>query len=183
MEKYQRWNKNIQYVIYRNTKQTFNSIRDEYTSRLQSQLSSQGFIISFLLEHPLKQLNSLCSKTQRKLHANIFNFSIKYLNNTLATRKNPCLRGLSTTSDCFFCLQPESLLHIVAGCKTCLDQGRYTWQHNSALSFIVQKLQSIKSAKLYADLPGYVSPCTITGNSFRPEIILSTADNILYIIE
>ena len=146
-------------------------------------LPSQGFIISFLLEHSLKQLNSLWSKTQSKLPANIFKFSIKYLKNTLATRKNLHVWGLSATSDCSFCLQPESLLHIVAGCKTYLDQGRYTWRHNSALSFIAQTLQSIKSAKLYADLPGYLSPCSISGDSLRPDIILSTADNVLYIIE
>ena len=41
----------------------------------------------------------------------------------------------------------------------------------------------MKSVKLYADLPGYLSPCTITGDSLRPNIILSTADNVLYIIE
>ena len=174
---------NIQYDIYRNTKQTLKSIRDEHTSRLRSQLPSQGFIISFLLEHSLKQLNSLWSKAQSKLPANIFNFSIKYLNNTLATRKNLHLWGLSAAPDCSFCLQPESLLHIVAGCKTYLEQGRYTWRHNSALSFIAQTLQSINSAKLYVDLPGYLSPCTITGDSLRPDIILSTADNVLYILE
>ena len=79
---------NIQYHIYRNTKRTLKSIRDEHTSRLRSLLPSQRFIISFLLEHSLKQLNLLWSKAQSKLPANIFNFSIKYLNNTLATRKN-----------------------------------------------------------------------------------------------
>ena len=51
------------------------------------------------------------------------------------------------------------------------------------LSFIAQTLQSINSAKLYVDLPGYLSPCTITGDSLRPDIILSTADNVLYILE
>ena len=39
------------------------------------------------------------------------------------------------------------------------------------------------SAKLYADLPGYLYPCTITGDSLHPDIILSTANNVLYIIE
>ena len=33
------------------------------------------------------------------------------------------------------------------------------------------------------DLPGYLSPCTITGDSLHPDILLATADNILYIIE
>ena len=54
-----------------------------------------------------------------------------------------------------------------------LDQGHYTWWGNSALSFMAQTLQSIMSAKVVANLPGYLSPCTITG----------AADNILYIIE
>ena len=80
---------NIQYDVYKNTKQVLKSIRNEHTNRLQSHLPSQGFIITFLLDHSLHKLNSLWSKAQSKLPANIFNFSIKYLNNTLATRKKP----------------------------------------------------------------------------------------------
>ena len=174
---------NIQYDVYKNTKQILKSIRTEHTERLKTELPSQGFIISFLLVHSLKNLNSLWSRAQSKLPANIFNFTIKYLNNTLATRKNLYLWGLSNTSDCSFCLQPESLLHIVAGCKTYLDQGRFTWRHNSALRFLAQTFQSVNSSKLYADLPGYLSPCIITGDSLRPDMLLSTADNRLYIIE
>ena len=97
--------------------------------------------------------------------------------------KNLHLWSLSATSYCSFCLQPESLLHVVAGCKKCLDEGRYTWWHSSALSFTPQTLQSIKSAKLYADLPGYLSPCSITDGKLCPDIILATTDNVLYIIE
>jgi len=122
------------------------------------------------------------SRAQSKLPANIFNFTIKCLNNTPATRKNLYLWGLSNTSDCSFCLQPETLLHIVAGCKTYLDQGCFTWRHNSALRFLAQTLQSVNSSKLYVDLPGYLSPCIIMGDSLRPDMILSTADK-LYIIE
>ena len=135
-------------------------------------------IISFLLAHSLKNLNSLWSRAQSKLSANIFNFTIKYLNKTLVTRKNLYLCGLSNISDCSFCLQPESLLHIVAGCKTYLDQGRFTWRHNSALRFLAQTFQSVNSSKLYFDLPGYLSLCIITGDSLRPDMILSTADNL-----
>ena len=145
-------------------------------------MPSQGFIISSLLAHSPKNLNSLWSWAQSKLPPNIFTFTIKYLNNTLATRKNLYLWGLSNTSDCSFCLQPESLLHIVACCKTYLDQGRFTWRHNSALRFLAQTFQSVNSSKLYVHLPSYLSPCIITGDSLRPDMILSTADK-LYIIE
>ena len=53
----------IQYDVYRNKKQALKSIRSEHTSRLQTQLPSQEFIISFLLEHTLRKLNSLWSNT------------------------------------------------------------------------------------------------------------------------
>ena len=155
---------------------------------LQTQLKSQGFIISFILENALKNLNSLWSKAHSKLPANIFNFSIKYLNNTLPTRKNLHLWNLSTISDCSFCLQPESLLHVVAGCCCCRLQNvskrrAFYLRRNSALKFLAQTLQSIRSAKLYVDFAGYLSPCIITGDRLRPDILFSTADNILYIIE
>ena len=168
----------VLYDIYSNTKQVLKSIRGEDTSRLQTQLKSQGFIISFLLDHSLQKLTSLWSKAQSKLPANIFNSTIKYLNNTLATRKN-----LSATSDCSFCLQPESLLNNFPGCNTYLTEGRFTWRHNSALKFLAETVQTIQYTKLYVNLPGYLSPCIVTGNSLRPDILPSTADNIMYIIE
>ena len=113
-------------------------------------LPSQEFLISFLLDHFLKKFHSLWSKTQSKLPTNIFNFTIKYLNNTLATRKNLYQWNLSSTSDCSSCTQPESLLHVFAGCKAYLDQGRFTWRHNSALTFL------LKLFTLY-NLPNFTS--------------------------
>ena len=44
-------------------------------------------------------------------------------------------------------------------------------------------LKDIKDAFLFVDLPGFLSPCIITGEQFRPDMLLSTATNILYIIE
>ena len=68
---------NIQYDVYKNTKQILKSIRTEHTERLKTELPSQGFIISFFLVHSLINLNSLWSRAQSKLPANIFNFTIK----------------------------------------------------------------------------------------------------------
>ena len=118
---------NIQYDTYRNTKQVLKAIRQNHTEKLSSHLTSQGFIITFSLNHSLQAANSLWSTAQSKLPKNIFNFTVRYLNNTLATPKNLTLWSLSKTSDCFFCLQPESLLHVVAGCTTYLNEGRFTW--------------------------------------------------------
>ena len=109
---------------------------------------------------------------------NIFNFTIRYLNNTLATQKN-----LSKTSDCSFCFLPETLLHVVAGCKTNLEEGRYTWRHNSALNILAQSFKAIPNCSLYVDLSGYLSPSIITGDSFLPDLLLVTSDHRLFILE
>ncbi|CAB4017371.1 Hypothetical predicted protein [Paramuricea clavata] len=59
----------------------------------------------------------------------------------------------------------KSLLHVVAGCKTYLNEGRFTWRHDSVLNFIASILKSVNHCNLYADLPGYISPSVITGES------------------
>ena len=42
---------NLQYDSYKNTKHVLKMVRHEHTGKLQSQLQSQGFIITFLLNH------------------------------------------------------------------------------------------------------------------------------------
>ena len=174
---------NVQYHSYKNTKQILKAARQQHTEKLRSQLTSQGFIISFLLEHSMKSLNSLWSSAQSKLPKNIFNFSIRYLNNTLANRVSLYKWKLSQSSDCSFCTCPESLLHVVSGCKSYLEEGRYTWRHNSALRFVASTLQSVRNSSLYVDLPGFLSPCIITGDQLRPDMLLSIGKTTLYVIE
>ena len=173
----------VQCDTYKNTKRVLKSIRADHICRLQTQLKLHAFIISFIFENSLQKLNSLWSKAHSKLPAKILNFTIKYLKNTIPTRKNLQLWSLSTTSDCSFCLHSESLFHVVAGCKTYLNEGPFTWRHNSAFIFLAQTLQSIRSAKLYVDFPGYLSLCIITGDKLCPDLFFSTADNIIYITE
>ena len=129
------------------------------------------------------KLSSIWSTAQSSLPKNIFNFTIRYINNTLPTRKNLSKWGLSPTSDCSFCLKPESLLHVVAGCKSYLDQGRFTWRHDSILHFIATTLQAVNDSSLYADIPGFISPSTLSGDSHRPDLILSTTNDCLYVLE
>ena len=170
---------NLQYDIYRNTKDV---LKSDSRERLAHQLLSHGAIISFLLDHSLKKLNGLWSVVPSNLPTNIFNFTIKYLNNTLPTRKNLSLWNLSQSSDCKFCLLPETLLHVVAGCKVYLEQGRYTWRHNSALNFLATSLKAIEGSSLFADIPGFSSPSIITGDN----VSRSTSaykGNILYVLE
>ena len=43
--------------------------------------------------------------------------------------------------------------------------------------------KNIKDSSLFIDLPGFPSPCIITVDNFFPDMLLSTANNILYIIK
>ena len=61
-----------------------------------------------------------------------------------------------------FCLEPESLLHVVVGFNTYLNEGRFMWRHDSVLSIIASALKSIQSSDLYVDLPSYISPSVLT---------------------
>ena len=125
---------NIQYDTSKNTKQVKKIVRVDHTEELQSKLPSQDFNISFLLENSLKRLNFLWSKAQSSLPTSIFNFTIRYLNNTLATKKNLYMWKLATIPDCSFCLQSESLLYVAAGRKSYLEQGCSTWRRNTVLN-------------------------------------------------
>ena len=136
-----------------------------------------------MLNHSLKVLNSLWSFKQSKHPRDIFNFTIRYLKNALATSSNLQKWNISQSSDWSICLKSETLLHVVAGCKTYHEEGRYTWRHNSALNSIASYLKNIKDSSLFAGIPGFPSPCIIAGDHFRLDMPLSTANNILYIVE
>ena len=66
--------------------------------------------------------------------------------------------GLSQSPDCSFCLNPESLLHVVAGCQKYLDP--FTWRHDSILNFIAKSLQPVINVQssLYEDVNGFLNP-------------------------
>ena len=114
---------------------------------------------------------------------NIFNYTIKYLNNSLPTRKNLHKRSLFNSPSCSLCLQQETLPHIVSSCKSYLDNGRYTWRHNSVLLAIAKSLSSLQHCTLFTDLPSFASPSLITGESLRPDLVLISQDKTLYLLE
>ena len=145
-------NKNAQYDIYKSTKEVLKAMRSEQEMKLQYDLISQGWFFSIISQQSIFKLTFTLSSVQSRLPKNIFNFTIKYINNTLPTRSNLHKWGLSSTPDCSICFQSESLLHIIAGYQTYLTQGCFTWRHDSILQFIPKTFQSIPNSTLYADI-------------------------------
>ena len=174
---------NIQYGLYKTTKDVLKLFHSQEEDRLRDQLFPQGSFFRSMSEHSLTTLNSLWSSAQSSLRKNIFSFSIIYINNTLPTKTNLKRWGISSSSDCSFCLTQESLLHIISGCKVQLQQGRYTWHHDSITFFIAITFPSLQLGKIFADIQGFVCNSIITGHDLRLDLLLSLSNKSLYILE
>ena len=170
---------NIQYDVYNSTKDVLKDFRSGHEDKLLNQLTCQGSFYSSVTKFSLSQLNKVWSTAQSKLPKNIYNFTIRYINNSLPTRKNLSKWGISSNPECCLCLRPETLLHVVAGCQSYLD--RFTWRHNSILNFLANTLKTVDGATLFADLHGFKSPSILTGDTYRPDLLLSNGN--LYVVE
>ena len=160
---------NTQYDQYSATKEVIKSFRDNQENRLTNQLTSQGSFFASISRFFPPQVNTIWSTCHFKLPKKIFNFTIRYINNSLPTRRNLQKWGLTSPSECSFCLSAESLLHAVAGCSPYFD--RFTWRHDSILQFIANNLPSQHIQNIYADLPSFPNPPVITGDDYRPDLL------------
>ena len=174
---------NIQYDVYKNTKDILKAVRSEHKDRLQTQLKSQGAILSFVIDDSLNVTKSIWTSVQSRMPNNIFNFTIRYLNNSLSTCTKLKKFNFTQSSDCPFCHLPETLLHVAACCKSYQEEGRYTWRQNSALQVLANYFRANSGLSLYVVLPCFHSPSIITGDIFRPDLILATTDKNIYILE
>ena len=54
----------------------------------------------------------------------------------------------------------QTLLHVLSNSSTTLEQGSYTWGHNSVLSSIIDGIRAnlIDVFLLYSDLEGFHAP-------------------------
>ena len=150
--------------------------------RITHELKSQGFIVTSILTHASSRTRSLWFTVQQNMPKYVFKFSIKYLSNTLANRKSLNKWGISHSSTCSFCLKTEALQHAVCNYTTYLEEGRHTWRHSSILLYLAKALSLLSNCSLCADLPSFLSPNIITGDSLRPDLVLAT-DATLYILE
>ena len=108
---------------------------------------------------------------------------------TLPTPMNLARWNIITSRVCTLChcTQPTTN-HILTGCSIALDQGRYTWRHDSVLQVLVRNFKKDLPPcyKIYADLPGHqasVSPAStilphITSTLSRPDLVVVSTDSI-----
>ena len=51
------------------------------------------------------------------------------------------------------------------------------------MNLIASTLKSLNYSNLYVDLPGYLSPSIITGDTLRPDLVLTIENKCIYILE
>ena len=128
---------------------------------------------------------SQCEKNDATWKGYIFNLpkgTMKWLLNasidTLPTKVNLKLWGKVSNDKCF-CGQKQTLNHILNCCTLSLNQGRYTYRHDSILNYILSCLDSIKFT-CYVDVPGHQ---TQDGGTIPPDIMVTTLKPDLVIID
>ena len=140
---------NMQYSSYKSCKDILKDIRD----KILTNLSSQSLIVKSLWNESFNENVEYWYASFQNLPKNIYNFSTRYINNTLPTLKNMTMWTKTSTGLCKFCLNSQTLEHVVSGCKVYLHEGRYNWRDDSILKNLVTYFKStLGNLKYYADI-------------------------------
>ena len=175
-------NTNLQYDQFNSTREVIKNIRAGKEQRIGNELTTQALVVKSIWKHSNKASSVLWSKVITQLPKNIYNFCIRYVNNTLANNTNLHKWGKAPSPLCSACNKPQTLGHVVAGCSVHLNEKRYSYRHHSVLLNIVKSIKNSEVRRIYADLEGYISPSIISGEEKRPDIIIVERDNV-YIFE
>ncbi len=99
----------------------------------------------------------------------LLSFATRAAINVLPSGDNLKIWGRSDKGNCELCGNGSTLLHILNGCTTSLQQGRYTFRHNAVVSYLVKFLRENvdKDTKVYADIQG----CTVNGGSIPAQVV------------
>ena len=115
----------------------------------------------------------------------VLSFAVRSAIDFLPTFNNLRTWGKRTNTTCKLCPNKETLQHILNICPISLNQGRFTWRHNSVLSTILSGLHDVLSnhskttIKVYADLAG----SNIAGGTIPPNVLVTSQRPDLVLID
>ena len=134
------------------SKNVIKDLRERKQEHITRDLTTQSLAVKALWQESFAKNVKTWNTALNKLPKNIYNFTQRYLNNTLPTLKNIC-RWKKKENSLFPCLQPQTLQHVVFGCKIHLKEGRYNWSHDSILKTPADFIISVnKQVEIYVDL-------------------------------
>jgi hypothetical protein len=141
-------------------------------------LAFQGNFIQLLIE---EKQNITWQSITNNIPKGVLSFALKSSVNGLNTPDNLKRWGIRQMDKCDICKNKGDLQHILNWCQIALDQGRFTWRHNSVLSHLIKELLKTKPENLliYADLPGY----DFNGGTIPPDILTTTSRPDIVFVE
>ena len=126
----------------------------------------------------MKSSRSVWHKVIDTLPKNIYSFPIRYLSNTLANDTNQCKWGKNVSSLRHACNNPQTLEHVIGGCIKHLNEGRFNYRHDSILKNLIKAIMPRDCRVIYADIEGYLDPSAVTGEEYRPDILVTDEKEI-----
>ena len=129
------------------------------------------------------------TRIQAGLPAGQLSFMLKAGSDCLPTPLNLCRWRIQTDPKSPLCLWPKpTSAHILNGCSTALNQGRYTWRHDSVLQAIARSVKAVLNStqRLYANLPGLRAcsnppatiPINLSTSSDRPDLVIVSGSDL-----
>ena len=164
---------------------------DRYWKDTISRYAMQGDFLGLLQEED----SNVCWKSYLwAVPRGIVKFAVNSGLNTLPSADNLRRWGKRTSDICGICNQnsKQTLHHILSNCSMALDQGRYTWRHDSVLRTLFDSVkgQLRDGFALFSDLIGHDAgggstfPRDIISTTQRPDmVVLSREQRKVFILE
>jgi len=173
---------NIKYDKYLTTKEALNELRGMTEDRIKNELTTQSLVIKNIWNYADSSFINQWSTVLQGLPKNIYSFVLRYLNNSLANATNQLKWGTTKSPKCIVCHERQTLGHVIGGCQVALHEKRYNWRHDSILLNIAKVLNPLPNTTVYCDIDDqYPNPSMISGEEYRPDIIVKQNNKIIII--
>ena len=169
-------------------RETRKFLKENSTNRWNQKLSTLCVQSKFLNITELETENHLWRRIMDGLPSGQLSFMLRAGSDTLPTPMNLQRYKIQVSSRCKLCQRPQTATgHILSACPEALEQGRYTWRHDSVLLSLTRALEkALPHVQIYADLdnmralehPPTTIPPGLTSTSSRPDIVCVNGTNI-----
>ena len=141
----------LELIYLERTDATWNS----FIYNLPKGTMMQGkFLELTYLERTDATWNSFIYNVPKETMKFVLNSSI----NTLPTKSNLCLWGKRTNDKCR-CGVKETLNHLLNCCQLALNEGRFTYRHDSVLNNYIASCLDKDKFSCFVDIPGHQTLC------------------------
>ena len=158
------------------TKFSIQQFTTEQWNEKVEKLAMQGDFAKLLIE---EEENVTWKSIINNVPRGVLSFALNSSTNTLPTPDNLKRWGKRMVSVCPSCGNHGTLEHILNFCSVSLNQGRYTWRHNSVLNHITNMIlqNNPSTLEVFSDISGYdinagTIPSDVLVTQARPDLLL-----------